>query len=186
MSPSGLHSLFESLAWAAALAVGWWTRRHEFAAVPLPMAGRRYPVYLLVLWLGAVAGAYGLGSLNVALAGVAGEGRSILGAIVGGVIAAEIYKGVFGIRGSTGAVLVLPLAVAIAVGRSAACSPGCPTTPMACRPLPWAVDLGDGIPRHPVQLYESVAMALFLRLLSAAARAAARGRARASICSSAC
>src|SRR4029077_20246598 len=99
MSPSGLHSLFESLDWAAALAVGWWTRRHEFAALPLPMAGRRYPIYLLVLWLGAVAGAYGLGSLNVALAGVAGEGRSILGAIVGGGIVAGIYQGVLRLRG---------------------------------------------------------------------------------------
>ena len=162
MSPSGLHSLFESLAWAAALAVGWWTRRHEFAAVPLPMAGRRYPVYLLVLWLGAVAGAYGLGSLNVALAGVAGEGRSILGAIVGGVIAAEIYKGVFGISGSTGAVLVLPLAVAIAIGRIGCFLAGLPDyTYGTPSDLPWGVDFGDGIPRHPVQLYESITMALF-------------------------
>ncbi|HEX4571929.1 MAG TPA: hypothetical protein VH184_15960, partial [Dongiaceae bacterium] len=117
MSPAGLHSLFEALAWAAGLAAGWWARRHAFAAVRLPMEGRRYPVYLLILWLGAVAGAYGLGSLNLELAGISGEGRSILGAILGGVIAAEIYKGIFGIRGSTGAVLVLPLAVAIAIGR---------------------------------------------------------------------
>jgi prolipoprotein diacylglyceryltransferase len=27
--------------------------------------------------------------------------------------------------------------------------------------LPWAVDLGDGIGRHPVQLYESLTMAVF-------------------------
>ena len=162
MSPSGLHSLFEGLAWAAALAVGWWTRRHDFAAVPLPMAGRRYPVYLLVLWLGAVAGAYGLGSLNVALAGVAGEGRSILGAIVGGVIVAEIYKAIFGVRGSTGAVLVLPLAVAIAIGRIGCFLAGLPDyTYGTPSDLPWAVDFGDGIHRHPVQLYESLTMALF-------------------------
>jgi phosphatidylglycerol---prolipoprotein diacylglyceryl transferase len=162
MSPAGLHSLFEALAWAAALAVGWWTRRYGLAGVRLPMAGRRYPVYLLVLWLGAVAGAYGLGSLNLALAGMIGEGRSILGAIVGGAIVAEIYKAVFGIRGSTGAVLVLPLAVAIAIGRIGCFLAGLPDytygTPSG---LPWAVDFGDGIPRHPVQLYESLTMALF-------------------------
>jgi prolipoprotein diacylglyceryltransferase len=162
MSPSGLHSLFEALAWAAGLAVGWWARRHAFAAVRLPMEGRRYPVYLLILWLGAVAGAYGLGSLNLELAGISGEGRSILGAILGGVIAAEIYKGIFGIRGSTGAVLVLPLAVAIAIGRIGCFLAGLPDytygTPSN---LPWAVDFGDGIPRHPVQLYESFTMALF-------------------------
>ena len=28
--------------------------------------------------------------------------------------------------------------------------------------LPWAVDLGDGVGRHPVQVYESASMALFL------------------------
>lgn len=28
--------------------------------------------------------------------------------------------------------------------------------------LPWGHDFGDGIPRHPVQLYESAAMILFL------------------------
>ena len=28
--------------------------------------------------------------------------------------------------------------------------------------LPWGVDLGDGVTRHPVQVYESLAMALFL------------------------
>lgn len=162
MSPGGLHSLFEALAWVAALAVGWWTRRYGLAGVRLPMEGRRYPVYLLVLWLGAVAGAYGLGSLNLVLAGMSGEGRSILGAIVGGVIVAEIYKAIFGVRGSTGAVLVLPLAVAIAIGRIGCFLAGLPDytygTPSG---LPWAVDFGDGIPRHPVQLYESITMALF-------------------------
>jgi phosphatidylglycerol---prolipoprotein diacylglyceryl transferase len=162
MSPSGLHSLFEALAWAAGLAVGWWARRHAFAAVRLPMEGRRYPVYLLILWLGAVAGAYGLGSLNLELAGISGEGRSILGAILGGVIVAEIYKGIFGIRGSTGAVLVLPLAVAIAIGRIGCFLAGLPDyTYGTASNLPWAVDFGDGIPRHPVQLYESFTMALF-------------------------
>jgi phosphatidylglycerol:prolipoprotein diacylglycerol transferase len=28
--------------------------------------------------------------------------------------------------------------------------------------LSWGVDFGDGVPRHPVQLYESAAMAAFL------------------------
>jgi phosphatidylglycerol---prolipoprotein diacylglyceryl transferase len=115
-----------------------------------------------VLWLGAAGGAYRLGSLNLALAGVAGEGRSILGAIVGGIVVAEIYKGIFGIRGSTGAVLVLPLAVAIAIGRIGCFLAGLADytygTPSN---LPWAVDFGDGIHRHPVQLFESITMALF-------------------------
>src|SRR5262249_60623476 len=96
------------------------------------------------------------------LAGMRGEGRSILGAMVGGVIVAEIYKAIFGVRGSTGAVLVLPLAVAIAIGRIGCFLAGLPDytygTPSG---LPWAVDFGDGIPRHPLPLYGSVTLALF-------------------------
>src|SRR6185436_7318706 len=34
--------------------------------------------------------------------------------------------------------------------------------------LPWGVDLGDGIARHPVQIYESLAMLAFLALYLAA------------------
>jgi len=161
MTPLTLHSLFEGLAWIAAISLGWWSRRRYFSA-SLPMPGRRYPVYLLVLWLGAVAGAYGLGGINLWLAGAQGSGRSILGAILGGIVVAESYKAAFGIRGSTGAVFVLPLAVAIAIGRIGCClaglndyTYGTPTD------LPWGVDFGDGIYRHPVQLYESFAMAGF-------------------------
>ena len=162
MPPLVLHSLFEALAWILAIAIGWWARRRYFPAASLPMAGARYPLYLLFLWLGAVAGAFGLGSLNLALAGIPGGGRSILGAIVGGILVAEIYKAASGVRGSTGAVFVLPLSIAIAVGRLGCFSAGLADytygTPTG---LPWGVDFGDGIHRHPVQLYESLAMACF-------------------------
>jgi hypothetical protein len=82
--------------------------------VRLPLPGQRYPIFLPLVWSGAVAGAY---SLNPALAGIAGEGHSILGAILGGILVAESYKAACGIRVSTGAVFVLPLAIAIAIGR---------------------------------------------------------------------
>jgi phosphatidylglycerol:prolipoprotein diacylglycerol transferase len=161
MQPMVLHSLFEGLAWVLAIAIGWWARRRYFLAA-LPIMGSRYPLYLLLLWLGAASGAYGLGDLNLALAGVVGSGRSILGAIVGGIAVAEIYKAITGVRGSTGAVFVLPLSIAIAVGRIgcflaglADYTYGTPTD------LPWGVDFGDGIHRHPVQLYESFSMAGF-------------------------
>ncbi|HWA63712.1 MAG TPA: prolipoprotein diacylglyceryl transferase family protein, partial [Caulobacteraceae bacterium] len=51
----------------------------------------------------------------------------------------------------------------IVVGRWGCLFAGLPDrtfgTPTA---LPWAVDLGDGVPRHPVEIYESLAMAAFL------------------------
>jgi len=165
-----LHGLFEVLAWLVAIATGWQVKRRHLPDDRLPLRMRAYPFYLIVVWVGAVAGALALGTLNLRLAGVAGLGRSILGALVGGILTAETYKAARGIRGSTGVVLVVPLALAIGIGRIGCFLAGLDDytygTPTG---LPWGVDFGDGIPRHPVQLYESLSMlafaALFLRLL---------------------
>lgn len=169
--PELVHMLLDGTAWLAAIAAGWRMRRTWLATAPLPMPGRAYPVYLIVVWLGAVVGAVGLGSANLSLAAPADAGfglagRSILGAIAGGILTAELYKKLLGIHGSTGVVFVVPLALGIAIGRVgcflaglAELTYGTPTD------LPWGVDFGDGVSRHPVQLYESLAMIGFLALL---------------------
>jgi phosphatidylglycerol---prolipoprotein diacylglyceryl transferase len=57
------------------------------------------------------------------------------------------------VRRATGDVFAIPLTVGIAVGRV-----GCFLTGLADNThglpanLPWAIDYGDGIPRHPAQL----------------------------------
>ena len=162
MSPGVVHGFFEALAWLVAVAAGWWVRRRYFTSGSSPLPRADYPVYMSLLWIGAVAGAYGLGTLNLELAAMRGEGRSILGAILGGIVAAEAYKRRRRIRGSTGAIFVLPLAFAVAVGRLGCFFAGLEDytygTPTV---LPWGVDFGDGIPRYPVQLYESFTMAGF-------------------------
>lgn len=167
-TPVMLHGLFEALAWIAAVATGLWMRSRWLTDERLPMPLRRYPAYAVLTWAGAIGGAYMLGSLNMRLSLTGPEaamsgGRSILGAIVGGIVVAEAYKRWRGIRGSTGILFVVPLAVAIAVGRIgcflggiADFTYGTPTD------LPWGVDFGDGVRRHPVQLYESGMMVLFL------------------------
>ena len=75
----------------------------------------------------------------------------------------EIYKALRGVRGSTGGVFVGPFALGVVIGRWGCLFAGLPDgTYGAPTNLPWAVDLGDGIGRHPVQAYESVSMAAFL------------------------
>jgi prolipoprotein diacylglyceryltransferase len=142
--------------------MGWFVSRSGW------LGGRtrtplRDPGYFIALALGAIAGALLFGSLNMGLAGRWVLGHSIAGAIAGGVIAVEAFKLVFGIRGSTGAQFAAPLATGIAVGRLGCFFAGLPDftygTPTT---LPWGVDFGDGVARHPVQLYESAAMLLFL------------------------
>jgi prolipoprotein diacylglyceryltransferase len=80
----------------------------------------------------------------------------------GGIVAVELHKWLTGISVRTGARFALPLAVGIAVGRLGCYAAGLDDftygTPTV---LPWGHDFGDGILRHPVQLYESAAMAAF-------------------------
>ena len=167
----GLHLLFDLLAWGSAALLGRllyvWRLRDMAAGV----AARVRPGYVVALALGIVAGAWGFGSLNTGLAEVPHPSHSIAGALAGGIVAVELYKLVRGISGSTGAIWVGPLALGIAVGRWGCLLAGLPDetfgTPTG---LPWAVDLGDGVPRHPVQVYESLAMLAFLAVYLAALR----------------
>jgi prolipoprotein diacylglyceryltransferase len=125
----------------------------------------RDPGYFIALALGAIVGALLFGSLNMHLAGLWQIGHSIAGAVAGGIVGVELFKRAKGIRGSTGGQFVAPLALGIAIGRLGCFFAGLPDftygTPTK---LAWGVDFGDGVPRHPVQLYESAAMLLFLAL----------------------
>jgi phosphatidylglycerol---prolipoprotein diacylglyceryl transferase len=84
-------------------------------------------------------------------------GKSIVGGLLGGLIGVETGKYWLGQRGSTGDAFVLPLAVGMVIGRIGCFAAGLADhtygNPTA---LPWGVDFGDGIPRHPTQLYEIV------------------------------
>jgi phosphatidylglycerol:prolipoprotein diacylglycerol transferase len=103
-------------------------------------------------------------------------GKTIVGGLLGGWIAVEIAKRFLGIRGATGDLFAAPLAVGIAIGRI-----GCFLTGLEDRTygvassLPWAVDFGDGIRRHPTALYESVFMLAVAVALTRWSRSAHRG-----------
>ncbi|HEV2187678.1 MAG TPA: prolipoprotein diacylglyceryl transferase family protein [Stellaceae bacterium] len=156
-----IHSLFDVLALLVGLAV---YRLLPVAASGVPAEPwKSHPLYIAAGAAGATVGAYLFGSANLWLSGIGGVARSIEGAIAGGIIGIETLKWRSGIHGSTGLRLVAPLAAAIAVGRLGCffaglddMTYGTPTT------LPWGVDFGDGVRRHPVQLYEAGAMAAFL------------------------
>jgi phosphatidylglycerol:prolipoprotein diacylglycerol transferase len=156
-----VHFAFDVAAWISAWAIGRFATRRYFAgAARTPF---RDPTYFIVLGLGAIAGALLFGSLNMSLAGMLQVGHSIAGAVAGGIVAVEIYKRFAGITGSTGGQFVASLALGIAVGRLGCFFAGLPDfTYGVPTSLPWGVDFGDGIARHPVQLYESAAMLAFL------------------------
>ncbi len=151
------HHAGDAAAWAAALMGGRWVYRQRRPTVDR-LAARTSPGYFISLALGAVIGAWLLGSLNLRA-----PSHSIAGALAGGIVAVELWKWRRGISGSTGGPFVVPLCLGIIVGRwgclMAGLADGTHGVPTG---LPWGVDLGDGIARHPVQAYESLAMLAFL------------------------
>lgn len=156
------HAAFDLLAALAALAMTLAVHRWRLkpAAEKIEQAGFAYAVAVIA---GAVLGGYGAGTLNLWLSGVTGMGRSVVGALAGAIVAVEAFKALRGIRGSTGLIFVPGFATSIAVGRWGCFLSGLSDqTHGTATALPWGHDFGDGIARHPVQIYESLAMLAFL------------------------
>ena len=95
-----------------------------------------------------------------------GSGRSIVGALLFGFLAAEIAKPIlrYDIPPNDRFAVILPFSIGI--GRVGCLIAGC------CRGVPWdgpwAISYGDGIPRHPAPLYEmlfNIAMGFVLLAL---------------------
>jgi hypothetical protein len=156
------HYAGDVAAWvAAALAARWQYKRWPDEAVALSKSVD--PSYFVTLGLGALVGAWAFGSFNSMRGLISAPSHSIAGALAGGIVAVELWKSVHKVRVSTGGALVLPICVGIIVGRLGCFFAGLPDYTYGIPTnLPWAIDLGDGIGRHPVQLYESAAMAVFL------------------------
>jgi phosphatidylglycerol:prolipoprotein diacylglycerol transferase len=157
-----VHSVFDLLAALSAMVVTVVVYRWRLAAAvaPIEAAGLAYGLALVA---GAVAGGYGAGTLNLWLSGLPGIGRSIAGALAGAITAVELFKRARGISGSTGLIFVPAFATSVAVGRWGCYFAGIEDqTYGTVTALPWGHDFGDGLLRHPVQLYESFTMAGFL------------------------
>jgi prolipoprotein diacylglyceryltransferase len=89
------------------------------------------------------------------------ENSTVLGGFLGGLWAVELVKKFIGERQASGDLFVYPILLALIIGRIGCFSMGIyeetyglPTT------LPWGMDLGDGVHRHPVALYEIVFLIL--------------------------
>jgi phosphatidylglycerol:prolipoprotein diacylglycerol transferase len=155
------HYIGDAVAWVGATMAGRWQYR-RWPQELRGLAGDTRPGYFLALAFGAVSGAWLLGSTNSLRSALVTPSHSIAGALAGGIVAVELWKWRHGVRRSTGGAFVLPICVGIAIGRFGCLFAGLPDytygTPTS---LPWAVDLGDGVGRHPVEIYEAGVMALF-------------------------
>jgi prolipoprotein diacylglyceryltransferase len=178
MAPTLVHTLFE----AAAYAIGFRLFLRERRRRALPALADRESGLAIVV--GAIVGAalgakiaYWLYDPAYAFAGILDgnapdwvrllQGKSIIGALLGGLAGVEIAKKLDGVHGSTGDAFVWPLMLGMAIGRIGCFLSGV-NDHTAGNPtgLPWGVDFGDGIPRHPTQLYEIVFLGAFALLLA--------------------
>ncbi len=93
-------------------------------------------------------------------------GQSVVGGLIGGLIGVEIAKKLAGITRSTGDRFVFPILLGLMIGRIGCSIAGLQDGTYGIgTALPWGLDLGDGIRRHPVQLYEILFCALMWALL---------------------
>src|SRR5437870_5268547 len=156
MSGRWSYTLFMLLALAVFLIV-----RHF---VPRPEALQRLPwqkrvMLTLSAFIGGIFGAKlpFVGAADsgwFALDSWLSDGKTITLGLVGAYLGVELAKLALDVRVKTGDTYALPLALALAVGRWGCFFNGC------CygleTSLPWGVDFGDGVRRHPTQVYESV------------------------------
>ena len=157
------HTVFDLAAWGAGLAFSVLLYRWRLKGLTEQVADKVGGGYFAALAAGAIPGAWLAGSLNTLQGAHPALSHSVVGALVGAIVGVEIYKAARRITGSTGGVFVGPFALGLVIGRWGCLFAGLPDgTYGAPTALPWAVDLGDGIGRHPVQVYESLAMAVFL------------------------
>jgi len=88
--------------------------------------------------------------------------KTIMGGLAGGLLGVEIVKKLIGEKRSSGDLFTVPLILAIMIGRIGCFLSGVsePTFGIETT-MPWGMDLGDGLLRHPTSLYEI----LFLLIL---------------------
>lgn len=154
-----LHGIFEFLGIFIAFRYYLYlSRKHDDG---IPRTNRLW--IIIAATFGAVLGARIVGSLELAyefkqapdkLAYFWGN-KTILGGLLGGMLAVEGMKKAIGEKHSSGDLITFPLILGMIIGRIGCYSAGIyeetygvPTS------LPWGMDLGDGIIRHPVTLYE--------------------------------
>lgn len=179
------HVFFESMAYGVGLAVyfrGVW-RKGELRTL---LDWHRNAWILASAVLGVLLGAVLVGTLDGGLdGGVLNDavdsvilGKSLVGGVLGGWFGIALAKSQLGLTHSTGDDWVVPLCVGIVIGRI-----GCFLTGLQDQThgvqttLPWGVDFGDGVRRHPTQLYELVYIGCITPFLIAHRRAS-RGAGR--------
>jgi prolipoprotein diacylglyceryltransferase len=158
-SPLYLHFIFETLAFIVGVRLYYYLRNGSSDAVS--------DLNRLWIMLGAMMGAL-VGSRFLAILEdpaliskqtwmMIYQNKTVAGGFIGGLFGVEGIKKIIGVKTATGDVYVIPILVALFIGRIGCFSMGIaePTYGIETTCI-FGMNLGDGKLRHPVALYEMV------------------------------
>ncbi|PIF71169.1 prolipoprotein diacylglyceryl transferase [Flavobacterium sp. 2] len=157
------HALFETLAFFIGIRTYYFLKKRTVDPIS--------DINRLIILIGAMVGAL-IGSRVIALLENPAEitqqtfltffqNKTVAGGFLGGLLGVELFKKIIGIKISSGDLYVIPIIVALFIGRIGCFSMGIaePTYGIETSFIT-GMDLGDGLYRHPVALYEMFFMLL--------------------------
>lgn len=162
-----LHFIFETLAFIVGVRLYYYLKK----GINDPISD----INRLWIMLGAMIGAL-IGSRVIAMLETPSEianqtvltfyqNKTVAGGFLGGLFGVELFKKMIGVKTASGDIYVIPIIVALFIGRIGCFSMGIAEPTFGNETTFFtAMNLGDGKLRHPVALYEMVFMVLLLLL----------------------
>lgn len=163
-----VHLIMEILSYTLGYRLYVYLRRHTQDAISTE--GRMY--IFIAAAFGAFWGSHLLGIVERPLHREMltftyfGSNKTIVGGLLGGLIGVEAMKYFLKIRHSSGDLMTYPLLFGLVLGRLGCHFEGLDDGTFGLPThLPWGIDFGDGVRRHPVNLYEILYLGLVALLL---------------------
>jgi phosphatidylglycerol---prolipoprotein diacylglyceryl transferase len=156
-----VHVVFEALAFFIGFRYFLWLRKKQGDAIRAP--NRTWIIIGAII--GALIGSRLIGGLEdptqIRKAGnlllYFYQNKTVLGGFLGGLAGVEVVKKMIGEKQASGDLFVYPIMLALIIGRIGCFSMGIyEETYGTVTKLPWGMNLGDGLSRHPVSIYEIV------------------------------
>lgn len=160
-----LHAILESLGYFIGFRYFLYLRKKQGDTIP---SSKRIWILIAAIF-GSVIGSRLLGGLeNIHDLQTAFnkwlyfyQNKTVLGGFLGGLIAVELVKKLIKEKHSSGDLMTFPIILALMIGRIGCFSMGVYEETYGVKTsLPWGMNLGDNVYRHPVCLYEILFLGL--------------------------
>jgi prolipoprotein diacylglyceryltransferase len=163
------HYIFETLAFIAGVRMYYYYKK----GIIDPISDENRLWIMLGAMLGALIGSRVVAVLetpeviNHLTFSILYQSKTIIGGLLGGLFGVELIKKIIGVKVASGDIYVIPILVALIIGRIGCFSMGIdePTYGIPTHFFT-GMDLGDGILRHPIMLYEIVYLVLLIFLFN--------------------